>query len=137
MRYLEAESSVDMEKKQKGEQFKPLDWAVLPEKPISPDMKKLFLMTIAAGLGIGGGLIFLLEYMNQSFKSPDEAGSFLGLPVLATIPSVQHKKDRFMSRANDILSITSVLFSFVLLAAFAVITLNGTDAALELVRRYL
>jgi uncharacterized protein involved in exopolysaccharide biosynthesis len=41
-RKLEAEIAVNMERKQKGEQFRVLDSARLPEKPIKPDMKKLF-----------------------------------------------------------------------------------------------
>lgn len=136
-RYLETEMSLEMEKKQQGEQFRIIDKAVLPQKPFSPDINKLFLMSIAAGLGIGGGLVFLLEFMNKSFKSSDEAESFLGLPILATIPSIQHPKDRIFSRVNNALSVASVLFSFLLLAGFAVITLKGTDAAMEFVKQFM
>ena len=39
-RKLEADISVNMEKKQKGEQFQIIDAARLPEKPVSPDPKK-------------------------------------------------------------------------------------------------
>ncbi|MCP4673088.1 MAG: protein GumC, partial [Desulfobacula sp.] len=55
-RRLEAELAVNMEKKQKGEQFRIIDYARLPEKPISPDVRKLFMFSIAIGLGIGGGI---------------------------------------------------------------------------------
>lgn len=134
---IEAGISTDMVKKQKGEQYKIIDSARLPEKPISPDMKKLFMLAVAAGLGIGGGLTFLLEFMNKSFKTSDDAESFLGFPVLATIPSLQAPKDRVMSRINNILSIASVLISFLLLAGFAFITMKGTDAALGIVGRFM
>ena len=50
-RKLEAEIAVNMEKKQKGEQFRIIDSAKMPEKPISPNMKKLFLLFVALGLG--------------------------------------------------------------------------------------
>ena len=46
-RKLEAEIAVNMEKKQKGEQFSIIDPARLPEKPISPDLRRLFLMVLA------------------------------------------------------------------------------------------
>lgn len=136
-RRLEAEISVNMEKKQKGEQFQIIDAARLPEKPISPDMQKLFLLTIAVGLGIGGGLIFLFEYTNKSFKSSDEAESVLGLPVLATIPSLRNPKAQVMSRINNVLSIIVGLFSLLLLSGFAVIALKGTDGAVEIIGRFL
>ena len=77
-RKLEAEIAVNMEKKQKGEQFRILDRAVLPQKPISPDMRKLFLFSVAAGLGLGGGLIFLLDFMNTSLKQPKDYETELG-----------------------------------------------------------
>ena len=71
-RKLEAEIAVNMEKKQKGEQFRIIDRAALPRKPVSPDMRKLFLLSMAAGLGLGGGLIFLLDFLNPSLKQPKD-----------------------------------------------------------------
>jgi polysaccharide chain length determinant protein (PEP-CTERM system associated) len=58
-RKLEADISVNMERKQKGEQFRVLDRARLPKRPVEPNMQMLFLITVVAGIGIGGGLIFL------------------------------------------------------------------------------
>ena len=60
-RKLEADIGVNMEKKQKGEQFQVIDVARLPEKPVSPNLPKLFMITVVAGLGLGAGCIFLLE----------------------------------------------------------------------------
>ena len=87
-RKLEAEIAVNMEKKQKGEQFRIIDTARLPEKPISPDMRKLFLLAVAAGLGVGIGLIYLLETMDTSLKRPEDFENSLGLAVLATVPRI-------------------------------------------------
>jgi uncharacterized protein involved in exopolysaccharide biosynthesis len=64
----EAEIAVSMEKKQKGEQFSILDRAYIPREPVSPNMKRLIMLAVMAGLGIGGGLIFLLDYFNTSLK---------------------------------------------------------------------
>jgi len=133
-RKLEAEISVNMEKKQKGEQFRIIDPARLPQKPISPDMKKLFLFTIAAGLGVGGGIAFLFEFFNKGFKSIDDVESYLGFPVLAAIPSVFHKKDKVLRWLNNAASVFSLMISFVLLAGFALLTFKGVDYTFELLR---
>ena len=69
-RKLEAEIAVNMERKQKGEQFRIIDYAKVPQRPVEPDMKKLFMFVVAAGLGIGGGCIFLLEFLDTSFRKP-------------------------------------------------------------------
>ena len=130
---IEAEIASSMEKQQKGEQFRILDPAILPEKPISPDERKLFLIMIASGLGIGGGLIFLLEYLNTSFRSSDDIESYLGFSVLASLPLICHPEDKRKQRLNNVLSIFSITLSVVLFAAFALLSFNGVDKTMELV----
>lgn len=134
-RQLEAEIAVNMEKKQKGEQFRILDPARLPEKPISPDMKKLFLIVLAAGLGIGGGLVFVLEHFDTSFRRPEDIETLLGVPVLSTIPIIYDQKAKRKQKAYQFLSLFLIMLSFVLLAGFAVLTFNGVDQTLALVSR--
>ncbi len=47
---LQAQMAENLERKQKGEQFKILDPAVLPEKPIKPDRNKIMLIGSILGL---------------------------------------------------------------------------------------
>jgi len=126
-RKLEAELAVNLEKKQQGEQFRILDPAKRPERPSDPDMKKLFMIFIAAGLGIGGGLVFLLEHLDTSFRRPNDIESYLGLSVLATVPVVLHPRDVRMKRLNQVLSILSVIVAFALMAGFTLVSLGGYD----------
>lgn len=129
-RKLEAEMSVSMEKKQKGEQFRILDYAKIPEKTISPDIKKIFGLSLAAGLGIGGGLVFLLFYFDSSFRGPEEIETVLGISVLATLPKLYHPKDLKRQKIHLIISIFSIVLSFVLVSGFAVLTIKGVDKTL-------
>ncbi len=62
-RKLEAELSVNMEKRQKGEQFRILDPAKLPEKPVSPDVIKFFILSVAAGLGLPPALFLFWNFL--------------------------------------------------------------------------
>jgi len=57
-RKLEAKISVNMEKKQKGEQFRIIDSARLPHRPISPDMPRYSLLCLPQALESGAGLFF-------------------------------------------------------------------------------
>ncbi|MBC8441403.1 MAG: protein GumC [Deltaproteobacteria bacterium] len=88
-RRLEAELAVNMEKKQKGEQFRILDYARLPEKPISPDVRMLFMLSLAIGFGLGGGAIFLLEFLNPTLRREEQIETEIGLPILASIPPLE------------------------------------------------
>jgi len=134
---LESEVSVSMEKKQKGQKFQVVDPAGLPEKPSFPDMKMLFLLCLVAGPNIGLGLVFLLEYLNTSFRSPKDIESYLGVPVLATVPIIYDRKDKIIQRLNPVLSIFSIMFSCVLVSAFAVLSFYGVDQSMELLDRFL
>ena len=51
-RKVEADMAFNIQKKNKGEQFRIIDYAKLPEKPVSPNMLRLFLMFVAAGLAL-------------------------------------------------------------------------------------
>ncbi len=122
-RKLEAEISVNMERKQKGEQFKIIDPAKLPETPVSPDMKKLFLFTIACGLGVGGAIIFLLEFLNTSFRKIEEIEQYLEVPLLCTIPTIHHKTEMRKITIHKILNIFGIIITLTLVAFFSFLTL--------------
>lgn len=86
---LNARVSENLEKRQKGETFRILDPANLPEKPEKPDVLMIMLAGLAVGCGVGYGIAFSLEQWAPPFRRPEEVESILGLPVLATIPVLQ------------------------------------------------
>jgi polysaccharide chain length determinant protein (PEP-CTERM system associated) len=136
-RKLEAELSVNMEKKQKGEQFQIVDFAVKPEKPVSPDMRKLFLLAVAAGLGLGGGIIFLLDFLNTSLKEPKDYETELGLAVLATVPKLITPGRKTLRRINGILTYCSLLVAVGLTGIFGLLILKGVDPVLKIASQYI
>ena len=136
-RKLEAEIAVNMEKKQKGEQFSIIDPARLPEKPVSPDMRRLFLMILAAGLGVGAGLVMLLDFFDTSLKRPESLETDLGIPILATVPKIYQPGDTRRKRLNRLLTAVSLFVAACLLAGFAVLVFNGVEQTMEIVRPYL
>jgi 2-hydroxychromene-2-carboxylate isomerase len=123
-----------MEMKQKGEQFQVIDTARLPEKPVSPDMPKLFMITVVAGLGLGAGLIFLLETMDTSVRRLDRLEEDIGLPVLAMVPRIFTAEDRVRHRMLLAATTASVVFALALTVAFAVLIFHGVEPAVDLVR---
>jgi polysaccharide chain length determinant protein (PEP-CTERM system associated) len=84
---LNARLSENLEKRQKGEQFRILDPANLPQKPETPDRLKIMLLALAlgCGLGVGGGVA--LESFRPVFRRSDDVESLLQLRVLASIPN--------------------------------------------------
>jgi len=93
--------SVNLERRQGGEQFNLLDQARVPERPFSPNRLVINLIGILAGLTVGLGLVALLEYRDSTFKTDYEVSGLLALPVLAVVPlmrSAAEKKANFRKK---------------------------------------
>jgi len=126
-RKLEAEMAVSMESKQKGEQFRIVDPAKIPSRPVEPDLKKMILLTLALGLGLGGGLAYLIETMDTSFKTPEEVEKELQLSVLVSMPIRYTVKELRIIKIKKVLAFTSVTVGFLASAAGIVFSIKGVD----------
>jgi uncharacterized protein involved in exopolysaccharide biosynthesis len=89
---IQARMAENLERKQQGEQFKILDPARVPEKPVKPDRNKILLMGGFIGLVAGLGLAWFRESMDQSFHAVSDLEDYLGIPVIATIPNLREEK---------------------------------------------
>ena len=87
----EAQQAENLERRQKGEQFKVVDPARIPEKPFSPNIPRNLLMGLLLGMGLGFGIAFFREQMDRSFKDAEDLETTLGFRVLANIPKIEKK----------------------------------------------
>ncbi len=87
----EAQQAENLERRQKGEQFKVIDPARIPEKPFSPNIPKNLLFGALLGMGLGFGMGFFREQMDRSFKDAEDLETTLGFKVLANIPKIEKK----------------------------------------------
>jgi len=90
-RKLNAQMAEELEKRQKGEQFRVIDPAIPPNSPFQPDVRKIAMMTVFLGLGLGGGLAFARESLDPAFYSVEEVESILGAKVVVSLPQVDLK----------------------------------------------
>lgn len=65
-----------------------LDPAELPTTPDSPRPKLNIAIAFFLGLMVSVGIVFLLEYLDNTVKSPEDIEKLLGIPVIGTIPLV-------------------------------------------------
>lgn len=65
-----------------------VDTAHLPRKPDRPRVLLNLSTAAAFGLFLGIGFVFLQEYLDDAFKSVQEAEQFLQLPSLGSIPRI-------------------------------------------------
>ena len=62
--------------------------ATLPYRPISPNVAETVLLAAAIGLSLAVGGAILIEFLDDTLKSPDEAARVTQLPVLGTIARI-------------------------------------------------
>ncbi|MDK0933356.1 Wzz/FepE/Etk N-terminal domain-containing protein [Clostridium perfringens] len=58
----------------------------LPEHPVSPNKKLNILIAFVLGLMVGVGIVLLMEYLDNTFKSREELEKTLDLPIIGAIP---------------------------------------------------
>ena len=61
----------------------------LPEEPVSPNKKMNIVIAFLLGLMVSVGLVFLLEYLDNTYKNKDQLEKDLGIPVLGAIPDIE------------------------------------------------
>ena len=132
-RKLEADVSVSLERQQKGEQFQIIEPAGMPTVPVFPDPRKLFLITVVAGLGLAGGLIFLLEMTDTSLRKRDDLEDKFGLAILATVPRIFDEMDFKRHRIRTVATAVSVVLALLLTAGFASLNFQGVEKTLKLI----
>jgi polysaccharide chain length determinant protein (PEP-CTERM system associated) len=132
-RKLEADVSVNLEKKQKSEQFQIIEPAGLPSTPIFPNPRKLFLVTIAAGLGLAAGLVFFREMADTSLRKKEDLENKFGLAILATVPRIFDDMDVKRHKFRSVVTAASVAFLLLLAAGFASLNFMGVEKTLQLI----
>src|SRR5712691_3677964 len=83
---IAANISESLEKREKGEQFRIVDPANLPAKPVKPVPLSVLLGGVLVGLAMAGGAIWWKDLRNLPFRRPEEVEAALECPSLATIP---------------------------------------------------
>jgi capsular exopolysaccharide synthesis family protein len=89
-----------------------LDEATEPRYPIKPRKKLNMLIGMMLGVFFGLSAAFFLDYLDNTFRSPEDIEKYLQLAVLAVIPKAGEKgiKERAVREAYQSLR-TSVIFS--------------------------
>ncbi len=68
-----------------------IDPALPPKHPSSPNIRRTLALSGVLGLMLGVGLVFLLDYADQTLRNPDDVARYLGLDTLAVIQTFKQE----------------------------------------------
>ncbi len=100
---MEARVAMGLQTEQKGERFTLAEPARLPEKPVKPNRHAILIIGLVLGLGIGIAVVAIKEFMDSSFKNPEQLERMTGLPVLVEIPPIITTRDRIIKALRQAL----------------------------------
>ncbi len=127
---IEAERAENLERRQKGEQFRILDPARVPQTPYKPNIPRVLAMTIIAALGASIGLVFGREYIDKSLYRIEDIESFLKLPVLASIPLLFTVDDNKKLRKQKIILLSAISLGIIIASILLVAVIRKYPGAL-------
>ncbi len=133
-RKIEAEQAEALERRQKGEQFRVIDPARIPQTPVKPDVRKILAMTLVLALGAGAGLALGLEFLSDRLYDPDDVKAAFNLPVVACIPYLPTVEEQRKRRLKTLClsAVAGIGYSMVLFLAI-ILWLKGAGALAYLV----
>lgn len=66
-----------------------IDVAKVPGSPVSPNKMMNIAIATVLGMIVSVGLVFVLEFLDRTYKTPTDIERHLGLPVLGAIPDIE------------------------------------------------
>jgi capsular exopolysaccharide synthesis family protein len=86
----------------KSNNVRMLERAIVPGGPVSPKPMQNLFIALFGGLGLGIGLAFLIEALDNTLKTQTDVETFLGLPVLGLIPIIGGNKPTERDEATQV-----------------------------------
>jgi capsular exopolysaccharide synthesis family protein len=72
-----------------GNNVRLMDHAVVPGRPFTPDVRRNYLLGALAGLLLSLGLVLVMDYLDDTVKTPEDITRRLKLPFLGLVPAVK------------------------------------------------
>jgi uncharacterized protein involved in exopolysaccharide biosynthesis len=97
-------------------------------------VQKLLILIIGLGLGIGCGVAYLVEMLDSSYRSPDDAEKELGFPVLVCLPYLFTEQELKARRKRRIIIASSMIAGYCAAIIAVVLAVKGFNETVDFVR---
>lgn len=134
---MSAQIAENLEEENKAERFALLEPPLMPEKPVKPDRMKIMLLGTFMAIGGSGGLVFMLEMLNQRIRGVDTLAALTSQRPLAAIPYITTKDEISRRKRRLWLLVILLLLAIAASAALVHFTYMSLDILLlKLISRF-
>ncbi|MEK6288243.1 MAG: polysaccharide biosynthesis tyrosine autokinase [Acidobacteriota bacterium] len=102
--YTEFLQKMNQAKIQEHEQHsgvKMIDPPQVPTSPVAPNRPRTILIGFMVSLLAGVGLVFFLEYLDNTVKTVEDVSRYTQLPALSVIPAISGRKPRLLTSGSN------------------------------------
>jgi capsular exopolysaccharide synthesis family protein len=96
--FLQTYKRTDEQEKLQEAQARVLSYAAVPNKPAYPDRLLFLSLTTALSLFLGIFLSFMLEKMDNTFRSASQLEKYIGFPCFALIPRLENMNQKELGK---------------------------------------
>jgi polysaccharide chain length determinant protein (PEP-CTERM system associated) len=128
----EADVAASLEQRQKGDTFRVIEPATLPERPMGPNRVRLLLVGVALALGAAGVAVILAEQVDTSYRRADEVRATTAVPVLSTIPRIVTEADRLAWLRHRRLAAAAVAAGLLLVVGTSFVVAHNNQSLVSL-----
>jgi capsular exopolysaccharide synthesis family protein len=77
-----------------------IERAAVPKKPVGPKRALMMMLAFMVSLAGSVGLVFLLEYLDNTIKNVEDVARYVQLPALGVIPAISASSARKLASKN-------------------------------------
>ena len=114
-RLAEATTGKQIEQRFKGERISIIEMATPPDKPVRSKRLAIAAGSVAGGIILGFGFVFVLELLNRTIRRPMDLVNYLEIRPFATIPYIASPGEVIARR----LAVSAILFAALVVPASA------------------
>lgn len=98
--FLQKTNQARIQEHEQHNNMKMIDPPQVPVSPMGPNRLRTILIGFFVSLVAGVGLVFFLEYLDNTVKTVEDVSRYTQLPALSVIPSISGRKLRLLSGGN-------------------------------------
>ena len=91
---MNAKAGKRAEDEQQGERLSVIDPPVVPDEPYTPNRPRIIMLGAFGGLGLGLGLIFLIELFTRPIRGTEAVLQATGAVPLVVIPTIVSRSEQ-------------------------------------------